>query len=327
MADLSQPNNPFDDHLSRLLPPEIEEPFYMSFIRTIRDLVHPPQLPPLVITSRPVAVKDIWGLYGRQKKSFAMSTGGQVAAVLLLFTVLSNRTVQQKILQTTSLVLPADIPPDLAMAPKKQTSQGGGGGGDRSLTPASKGRLPKVAPRQFVPPSAVLNNAAPKLTMDPSILVPPDVPLPNVNMNQYGDPLSKFGGASNGTGSGGGIGSGTGGGVGSGRGGGFGPGEGGGYGGGVFRVGGGVSAPQLLYKVEPQYSEEARKAKFQGTVTLYIEVDPNGRATNIRVVQSLGLGLDEKAEEAVKQWKFRPGYKDGKPVTVAATIQVNFRLL
>ena len=146
-------------------------------------------------------------------------------------------------------------------------------------------------------------------------------------MNQYGDPLSKFGGASNGTGSGGGIGSGSGGGVGSGKGGGFGPGEGGGYGGGVFRVGGGVSAPTLLFKVEPQYSEEARKAKFQGTVTLYIEVDPSGRATNIRVVQSLGLGLDEKAEEAVKQWKFRPGYKDGKPVTVAATIQVNFRLL
>ena len=82
----------------------------------------------------------------------------------------------------------------------------------------------------------MINNPNPKLAMDPSILVPPDVPLPNVNMNQYGDPLSKFGGASNGTGSGGGIGSGTGGGVGSGKGGGFGPGEGGGYGGGVFRV-------------------------------------------------------------------------------------------
>ncbi|MGP8246640.1 MAG: energy transducer TonB [Bryobacteraceae bacterium] len=327
MADLSRPNNPFDDHLSRLLPVEVEQPFYKSFISTIRDLIHPPQLPPLEITSKPVAVKDIWGLYGRQKKSFMMSTGGQVAVVLLLFTVLSNRAVQQKLMQTTSLILPADIPPDLAMKPQKQANQGGGGGGDRSLTPASKGRLPKIAPRQFTPPSAVINNPNPKLAMDPSILVPPDVPLPQVNMNQYGDPLSRFGGASNGTGSGGGIGSGSGGGVGSGKGGGFGPGEGGGAGGGVFRVGGGVSAPQLLYKVEPQYSEEARKAKFQGTVTLYIEVDPSGRATNIRVVQSLGLGLDEKAEEAVKQWKFRPGYKDGKPVTVAATIQVNFRLL
>jgi TonB family protein len=327
MADLSQPNNSFDDHLSRLLPLEVEEPFYKSFIRTMKELIHPPQLPPLEITSKPVAVKDIWGLYGRQKKSFMMSTGGQIVLAALVVLAMSTKPAQKVLANATALILPADIPPDLAMAPKKQTAQGGGGGGDRSLTPASKGRLPKVAPREFTPPTAVINNPNPKLAMDPSILVPPDVPLPNVNMNQYGDPLSKFGGASNGTGSGGGIGSGNGGGVGSGNGGGFGPGSGGGAGGGVFRVGGGVSAPQLLYKVEPQYSEEARKAKFQGTVTLYIEVDPNGHATNIRVVQSLGLGLDEKAEEAVKQWKFRPGYKDGKPVTVAATIQVNFRLL
>lgn len=327
MADLSQPNNSFDDHLSRLLPLEVEEPFYKSFIRTMKELIHPPQLPPLEITSKPVAVKDIWGLYGRQKKSFMMSTGGQIVLAALVVLAMSTKPAQKVLANATALILPADIPPDLAMAPKKQTAQGGGGGGDRSLTPASKGRLPKVAPREFTPPKAVINNPNPKLAMDPSILVPPDVPLPNVNMNQYGDPLSKFGGASNGTGSGGGIGSGNGGGVGSGNGGGFGPGSGGGAGGGVFRVGGGVSAPQLLYKVEPQYSEEARKAKFQGTVTLYIEVDPNGHATNIRVVQSLGLGLDEKAEEAVKQWKFRPGYKDGKPVTVAATIQVNFRLL
>jgi TonB family protein len=83
----------------------------------------------------------------------------------------------------------------------------------------------------------------------------------------------------------------------------------------------------VLHKVEPEYSEEARKAKYQGTVLLYIEVDPSGRPTNIRVQRSLGLGLDEKAVEAVRQWKFKPGYKDGKPVTVAATIEVNFRLL
>jgi TonB family protein len=83
----------------------------------------------------------------------------------------------------------------------------------------------------------------------------------------------------------------------------------------------------LVYKVEPEYSEEARKAKYQGTVLLYVEVDPSGRATNIRVARSLGLGLDEKAIEAVKKWKFAPGKKDGRPVTVAATIEVNFRLL
>jgi TonB family protein len=94
----------------------------------------------------------------------------------------------------------------------------------------------------------------------------------------------------------------------------------------AYRVGGGVSAPMVIYKKDPDYSEEARKAKFQGTVLLSAEIDPTGTATNIKVVRSLGLGLDEKAIQAVQQWKFKPGMKDGEPVTVAATIEVNFRL-
>jgi TonB family protein len=118
-----------------------------------------------------------------------------------------------------------------------------------------------------------------------------------------------------------------GGGIGIGTGPGFGSGEGGGIGGGVFRAGGGVSAPTLLSKVEPEYSEEARKAKYQGVVLLYVEVDPSGRAINIRVLHSLGLGLDEKAMEAVRKWRFKPGVRDGRPVTVQAQIEVNFRLL
>lgn len=97
--------------------------------------------------------------------------------------------------------------------------------------------------------------------------------------------------------------------------------------GGVYRVGGGVSAPSLLYKVEPEYSEEARAAKYQGTVVLYVEIGPDGYAHNPAVQQSLGLGLDQKALDAVNQWKFKPGMKDGAPVTVQASIEVNFRLL
>jgi protein TonB len=330
MAELAQPNNNVpnaDDHLSRLLVSETEEPWYRSFFRNIKETINPPKLPPLELTSKPVAVKDIWGLYGRQKKSFMMSTGFQVALAVLAFTVLSNHAVQQQVKQAVSLVMPLDLAPPPVAAPKKDIMHGGGGGGDRSPLPASKGRLPKAAVRQFVPPQAVVANTNPKMTMDPSILAPPDVNLPQVNMPNYGDPLGKIGPPSNGTGSGGGIGSGKGGGVGSGTGGGVGPGEGGGIGGGVYRVGGGVSAPTLLYKKEPEYSEEARKAKYQGTVTLYVEVDPSGKATNIKVLHSLGLGLDEKAMEAVRQWKFKPGLKDGKPVTVAASIEVNFRLL
>jgi TonB family protein len=273
-----------------------------------------------------VAVKDIWGLYGRKKKSWMMSTGLQIGAVALVLVLSTTKAVQEKVKETVTLIMPTDLaPPPLPV--KKDVMQGGGGGGDRSPLPAAKGRLPKFALKQFTPPQQVVQNLNPKLSMDPTLIGPPDLKLPNVNMDQYGDPLAKIGPPSNGPGSGGGIGSGKGGGIGSGTGGGLGPGEGGGVGGGVYRVGGGVTAPTLLSKIEPEYSEEARKAKHQGTVTLYIQVDPSGRAINMKVLHSLGLGLDEKAMEAVKKWRFKPGTKDGKPVTVEAQIEVNCRLL
>jgi len=88
-----------------------------------------------------------------------------------------------------------------------------------------------------------------------------------------------------------------------------------------------ITAPVLLVKVEPEFSEEARKAKFQGTVLLGIEVDTSGHARNLRVLRGLGLGLDEKAMEAVSRWLFRPGVEDGRPVVTSATVEVNFRLL
>lgn len=97
---------------------------------------------------------------------------------------------------------------------------------------------------------------------------------------------------------------------------------------GVFRVGlAGVTAPTLISKVEPTYTQEARAAKINGTVLLYIEVDPEGVPQNMRVLRSLEPGLDENAIYAVSQWRFRPGMKDGVPITVAAQVEVNFRLL
>ena len=105
------------------------------------------------------------------------------------------------------------------------------------------------------------------------------------------------------------------------------PGSGGNTGGGAYKIGGGVSAPAVILKVEPEYSEEARKAKFQGAVVLALIVDEKGNPREIRVVRPLGLGLDQKAIEAVEKWRFRPGLKDGKAVPVQATIEVNFRLL
>jgi TonB family protein len=330
MADHSQPNDPnvdnADDHLSRLLCADIEDPWYRTFVKNVKEFFNPPKLPPLEVTSKPVPVKDIWGLYGRKKQSFMMSTGFQLAIVAVVFFLTTNKTVQKVV--TKTVLYAVDLaPPEVKMKPQPKTSQGGGGGGDRSPLPASYGKLPKFALKQFTPPVAVFNNMNPKLAMEPTLIGDPNTQVANVDYPLYGDPLSKYMTPSNGQGSGGGIGNGKGGGVGNGDGGGYGPGSGGGVGGGVFRVGGGVSAPVLLSKTEPEYSEEARKAKHQGTVMLYVQIDPSGHATNIRVVKSLGLGLDEKAIEAVQKWKFAPGKKDGKPVTVEATIEVNFRLL
>ena len=82
-----------------------------------------------------------------------------------------------------------------------------------------------------------------------------------------------------------------------------------------------------MFKVDPEYSQEARKAKYQGTVLLNLVVQRDGSVRNIRVVQSLGLGLDEKAIEAIRQWRFKPGMCNGQAVDVESIIEVTFRLL
>jgi len=316
------------DHLERLARSGEEVPWYKAVYDDIRDYFFPPKQPPLKVTSKPVQVKSVWGFSGgRGRQAGLISAGIHVGAVALMFLAGAQYVTQQEVKETVNLVAPDINIAPYVPKPKPKPMGGGGGGGDRSPMPASKGKLPPVAPRQFVPPAAVVHNPAPKLVMQPSIIVPPSIQLPDVDIMAWGDPLGAIGPPSSGPGSGGGIGTGSGGGVGSGKGPGFGPGEGGGFGGGVYRIGGGVTAPTLIYKVEPEYSEEARKAKFQGTVVLYVVVDEKGMPRDLKVVRALGLGLDEKAIEAVKKWRFRPGYLNGKAVAVAATIEVNFRLL
>ncbi len=313
-----------NDNLDRLLAPNTEEPWYKTVYQNFLDWRTPVVLPE-GITARPVAVKDIWGMYQKDKKSNWISLAIHTAVIALLLTVLSQHAaIQEKLKEAVHLVNPNLTPYKPKVPPKAQTAQGGGGGGMKAPTPIAKGALPKIAHKQFIPPSVVVN-PTPKLVVVPTIIA--DTPLPNIKMNNYGDPLAKLGPPSNGMGDGGGMGSGSGGGVGSGRGGGYGPGEGGGVGGGAYRAGGGVSNPSVLFKVDPEYSEEARKAKFSGTVSLQIIVDPDGKARNIKVTRSLGMGLDEKAMEAVARWKFKPGIKNGVPVPVVANIEVNFRLL
>jgi len=262
------------------------------------------ELPPC-----PASLKNIWGVYRPQKKSWALSLVLQSLALAVLFAAASSPTVRHAARQAFELYVPVDI-----------VRESGGGGGQRSPLPASQGKLPKPSLRQFTPPEVVSTNPNPKLTIEPSILAPPDVALPQAASENYGDPLGNLGLLSGGPGSHGGLGSGSSTGVGSDSGAGV-------WGSGAYRIGGAVSAPVLLYKVEPEYSEEARKAKYQGIVVLKVVVDPTGRVVNPEVIRSLGLGLDEKAMEAVRKWKFRPGYKDGRPVPVIAEIEVSFRLL
>ena len=315
-----------EDQLAHTLAGYEEPSVFASLWRNLKETFNPPKLPPLEVTSKPVAVRDIWGqTSGNESRSAIGSLAIHGGVIALLIFLSTSKVVQDKVREVTTLVAP--LSEYVPQAPKKQkTMSGGGGGGAHEKIPASKGKLPKPAPKQFVPPE-IPKVEQPKLIMEPTIIAQADAPLPKTNLPDFGDPLSKIGPPSQGSGAGSGFGSGKGGGVGPGSGGGFGPGSGGNMGGGSYGVGGGVSAPSVLFKVEPEYSEEARKAKFQGTVVLSIVVDPSGKARDIRVVRPLGLGLDEKAIEAVMKWRFKPGQKDGAAVPVRASVEVNFRLL
>ena len=265
------------------------------------------------------------GLYPQRKDTFVYSfILHMVAAGLLIWS--GHWAFEHKDEIKQQMVgLVTDVSPYLPLPVSKTRAGGGGGGGDRDKLAAPKGALPKLSKDQIVPPAIVVRNENPKLVVEPTVVVPPEIKLPTVG--SLGDPLSKvMGPPSNGTGYGGGIGSGSGGGVGSGSGPGVGPGHGGGYGGGAYLVGGGVSAPKALYAPDPEYSEEARKAKYQGTVVLWLVVDASGRPQQIRIQRALGMGLDEKAIEAVKQWKFDPARRDGQAVPVMINVEVNFRL-
>ncbi|HTT24323.1 MAG TPA: energy transducer TonB, partial [Candidatus Sulfotelmatobacter sp.] len=303
------------------------EPLYRSLFRQLDEFFFPKKLPPLKLESKPEPVKDIWGFYSYTRKGALGSTGVHILLIGVIIggTLLGRRivTAQPQPKVTVTLVAPDDLP---VIKPGKTQVGGGGGGGDRDVLQASKGKLPKFSMEQITPPVVVLRNEHPKLAVEPTIVIPPQVQLASNNMPNLGDPMAHAVLPSNGTGSGGGIGSGSGGGVGSGKGPGFGPGEGGGTGGGIFRVGAGVSPPRPIYQPEPEFSEEARKAKYQGICTLALVVGVDGRPSNIHVQSSLGMGLDEKAIEAVRNWRFEPAMKDGHPVAVAIAVEVDFHL-
>jgi len=229
-----------------------------------------------------------------------------VVALLLILT--SPRFMSHLPLKPRERFVPLIAP----FRPTRVTTQSGGGS-NVSPTPATRGAPPPHSYRTFIMPPA---QQTPKLPIDTSINF--DVPIIAVS-DHYGDPYSKFNGpGSFGDKDGGGIGKQPGCcGIGDAL---PGPGISG-------RIGQPTKPAQLIYRVEPEFSEEARKAKFQGMVVLMVEIGVDGQPHNIKVVSPAGLGLDQKAIEAVSQWRFKPAERGGKPVASTARVEVFFHLM
>jgi protein TonB len=297
--------------------------------QNIRDLISPPKLPPLKVTSQPVKVKEIWSKDKAFGPSQAIALATHIGIMVLIFSPLMYSVVKKATANPVNnmLLTPIDIS-DYAMKlpPGKDKAGGGGGGGERNPIPATKGMAPKFSMTQIAPPMV---HTKADSNIQATLLGPPDLKIPSPVMDTFGDPLAKIVNGSGGPGGGSGIGSGNGTGIGSGEGGGLGPGSGGGTGGGAFHPGtGGVGYPTCVYCPDPKYSEEARKAKYSGIVVLQAIITADGRAIEIEVVKGPGMGLEEKAIETVKQWRFKPAMgPGGKPVPVIVPIEVQFRLL
>ena len=303
-----------------------------GFGTRIKEFFSPPKPAALPPGIQPVKVKDIWSKDEKFGTSQIIAFAAHGLALFALFVVplwTSGLTSNASTTMQQLEVVPLDISPYIAKLPAgADKAGGGGGGGDRSPLPPTKGRAPRFSYTQFTPPEATIKNPNPKLAMDPTLLGPPDLKVPNPPLSNFGDPLAAVVNYSGGPGGGGGIGTGEGGGIGSGSGGGLGPGEGGGTGGGMFRAGvNGVGSPVCIYCPQPEYSDEARKAKYMGTVLLDVVVTTDGRVLDPRVLKGPGLGLEEKAVAAVRTWKMRPALgPNGKPVNCRVQIEVTFHL-
>src|SRR6266478_5232750 len=200
-----------EPELNLLLPKStLEEPLWKSLFRNLDDFFFPKKQPPLVLTSKPIPVRDIWGFYDYKKNGVLGSTAVHVLAVAAIvgLTLLGRRVVEQvtKPHEVVTLVSPDDIPP---LQPSKTQAGGGGGGGDRDKFQAPKGKLPKLAMEQITPPMMVVRNEKPRLTAEPTVVVPPQVRMADNHIPNLGTMAAVLLAAtpSNGTGSGGGIGS------------------------------------------------------------------------------------------------------------------------
>ena len=248
---------------------------------------------------------------GISRGALAVAATINIAAMLLIALQVRTHLAQPtlRITQASIQVPPPPLPPARTLA--------GGGGGNPGTTPVTKGNLPKFAIQQINPPKAPPLEQ-PRIHIDPTVDVQPDLHMTRTDLPNLGMPNSPLAGTSLGNGRGTGIGSGIGGGVG--------PGSGGNMGGSIRRIGGGVSAPVVLFAPEPEFSEEARRAKVSGNVLVALQVDAQGRPTHVRILRGIGLGLDQKAIDAVSQYKFKPALENGRPVPVEMNVEVNFQI-
>ncbi len=253
-----------------------EEGVWASLWSNVRDVFFPAKLPPLVLESKPIPVIDKMAV--KQDPKATASAVAIYAALILFFVLWGARKIQQFQTQKTLQLIALTTPPP--MTPQKTLM--GGGGGQRGPTPVTKGHLPKFADTQITPPKAPVETKIPM--PDPTIDVQKDLKMANNNMPNIGMPNSPLVGSSMGNGSGSGLGSGNGSGLGAG--------SGGNYGGGLRKIGGGVSSPVPIFTVEPEFSEEARKAKFMGVVLVNLIVDAQGRPQNVHTLRGMGMGLD-----------------------------------
>ncbi len=251
----------------------------------------------------------------RDPTSTAIAVGLHILIIGLVAYLIATKTNLIAPVKPLEITLVAPPPPPPKAPPKAVVM--GGGGGQKGPTPVTKGNPPKFDPVQLNPPKAP-PTVAPKINIPVTVDVDPKLNMAKSDVPQFGMPNSPLVGMSMGNGNGTGLGSGNGAGIG--------PGTGGNTGGGLRRIGGGVSAPVALYTPEPEFSEEARKAKVAGNVVVYLQVDTNGKPVNVRVLRGIGMGLDEKAIEAVRQYKFKPAMENGHPVRVEMNVEVNFQI-
>ncbi len=302
-----------------------------DILSNLKDLFkfHPVKFAGNAPMAQPLWVRDK-NMGPSQIVSFAVH-GGLALLLIIPFASQITRNPILKIEGSSIFAPPADYLRSLTFAPNPGPKSGGGGsGGENNPIPETMGQAPKFSELpQIVPPSIMRNQNA-ILIVPPTLDGPEDIRIKSPDINVWGDPSKHDQTNSGGPGCCAGMGSHRGTGDGDGiDGAGLGPGRIGGFGNGPFRPGSenGVTYPVCQYCPRPDYSEEARKVKYSGSVMLNAVVLPNGRTGKIEIVSSPGMGLDEKAVEAVSGWRFKPGAgPNGKPVATIIAIEVVFQL-